>query len=57
MENKRKTMSVDSRSVDISDDYAIDYWILELNTTKTKLLAAVAEVGDAIAAVKKQLRR
>lgn len=50
-------MSVDSRSVDISDDYAINYWILELNTTKTKLLAAVAEVGDAIAAVKKQLRR
>jgi hypothetical protein len=57
MENKRKTFIEDNRSVDISDDYAIDYWTLELNTTKSKLLAAVAEVGDTFNAVKKQLRR
>jgi hypothetical protein len=57
MENKRKTLIEDNRSVDISDDYAIDYWTLELNTTKSKLLAAVAEVGDTFNAVKKQLRR
>ncbi|RWY55932.1 DUF3606 domain-containing protein [Mucilaginibacter gilvus] len=47
----------DNRSVDISDDYAIDFWTLELKTTKSKLLAAVAEVGDAFNAVKKQHRK
>jgi hypothetical protein len=57
MENKRKGPVTDSRSVDTSDDYAIDYWIQELNTTKAKLLAAVAEVGDSFEAVKRQLKR
>jgi hypothetical protein len=53
MENKR----TDTRSVDTSDDYAVDYWTQELNTTKTKLLAAVVEVGDSLEAVKKQLKK
>ena len=57
MENKRKGSAPDTRSVDINDDYAVDYWILELNTTKGKLLAAVAEVGDSFEEVKRQLKR
>ena len=57
MEAKRKGPAADTRSVDTSDDYTVDYWTLELKTTKVKLLAAVAEVGDDFEAVKKQLRK
>ncbi|MCO5948451.1 DUF3606 domain-containing protein [Mucilaginibacter sp. RT5R15] len=47
----------DTRSIDTGDDYALSYWMQELNTTKVKLLAAVAEVGDSFEAVKKQLKK
>jgi hypothetical protein len=57
MENKRKGPVVDNRSVDTGDDYAIDYWLQELKTTKNKLLAAVAEVGDDFETVKRQLKK
>ena len=57
MENKKKVLVTDSRSVDITDDYSIDYWTNELNTSKVKLLAAVAEVGNTFEAVKRQLRK
>lgn len=57
MENKRKGPVADTRSVDMNDDYTVDYWIQELNTTKVKLLAAVAEVGDSFEAVKRQLKK
>lgn len=57
MENKIKERVPDTRTVDVADDYAIDYWTQELNTTKSKLLAAVAEVGDSFEAVKKHLKK
>jgi hypothetical protein len=57
MENKKRGLVIDTRSVDTSDDYAIDYWLQELKTTKNKLFAAVAEVGDDFEAVKKQLKK
>jgi hypothetical protein len=57
MESKKKAVVVDGRTVDIADDYAIDYWTRELNTTKPKLLAAVAEVGEQFAEVKRYLRK
>jgi hypothetical protein len=57
METKKKGMFVDTRTVDTSDDYAVDYWMRELNTTKSKLLAAVNEVGSAFEAVKRQLKK
>jgi hypothetical protein len=57
MENKRKGPLADTRSVDTNDDYTVDYWTQELNTTKGKLLAAVAEVGDSFEAVKRQLKK
>lgn len=47
----------DTRTVDVADDYAIDYWTQELNTTKGKLLAAVAEVGDSFEDVKRHLKK
>ncbi len=57
MEVKRKAPVQDTRSIDTSDDYTVVYWMQELNTTKLKLLAAVAEVGDSFEAVKKQLKK
>ncbi len=57
MENKIKERVPDTRTVDVADDYAIDYWTQELNTTKSKLLAAVAEVGDSFEAIKKHLKK
>jgi hypothetical protein len=57
METKRKDPVADTRSVDTSDDYAVNYWTQELSTTKVKLLAAVAEVGDSFEAVKRKLKK
>lgn len=57
MEAKRKGPVTDTRTVDTSDDYAMESWIQELKTTKVKLLAAVAEAGDAFEAVKRQLKK
>lgn len=57
MEIKKKGMVNDTRTVDTSDDYAVDYWTQELNTTKVKLLAAVAEAGDSFEAVKRHLKK
>ncbi len=57
METKRKSVAADTRTIDISDEYAVDYWVQELKTTKTKLLAAVAEAGDAFEAVNRQLKK
>jgi hypothetical protein len=57
MESKIKERAHDTRTVDVADDYAIDYWTLELNTTKSKLLAAVAEVGDSFEDVKRHLKK
>ena len=57
MENKKPSQSEDNRSVDLSDDHLIEYWTQELKATKSKLLAAIAEVGDQCQAVKKQLKK
>lgn len=57
MQVKKRIAVKDTRTVDTGDDYAIDYWVAQLSTTKSKLLAAVAEVGDDFAAVKKQLKK
>lgn len=57
MEPKRKHPAADTRTVDISDEYAVDYWIRELNTTQVKLLAAVAKAGNSFEAAKRQLKK
>ena len=57
MENKKRYAATDTRSVSTDDDYAVEYWTQELNTTKSKLLAAVTAVGDSFDAVKKHLRK
>ena len=57
MEVRKKGLVINNRTIDTNDDYTINYWIKELNTTKSKLLAAVAEAGTDSEAVKKQLRK
>jgi hypothetical protein len=57
MENKKLSQSEDNRSIDLSDDHLIEYWTGEIKATKSKLLAAIAEVGDQCKLVKKQLKR
>jgi hypothetical protein len=57
MESKKKGLTADTRTVDTNDDYSLHYWIQELNTTKVKLLTAVAAVGDSYEAVKRQLKK
>lgn len=57
MENIKRGTANDTRSVSTDDDYVVEYWTQELNTTKSKLLAAVTAVGDSFEAVKKQLRK
>ena len=57
MENKKLSPYADTRSVDLSDDHMVEYWTNELKATKTRLLAAIAEVGDECRAVKKHLKK
>ena len=57
MENKKRGVVIDTRTVNIDDDYAVEYWTRQLNTTQAKLLAAVNEVGNDYAEVKKQLKK
>lgn len=57
MENKKRGIIEDMRTVDLTDDYTVEYWTQELRTTKAKITAAIVEVGDVCEAVKKQLKR
>jgi len=57
MERKIKTRGPESRSIDISDDYALDYWAKELNVTQARLKNAVLVVGTAAIDVKRVLKK
>lgn len=49
--------SDDTRSIDMDDEYAIDFWTRELSVTQAKLKAAVEAVGTAVADVRRELKR
>jgi hypothetical protein len=49
--------SDDTRSIDMDDEYAIDFWTRELSVTQTKLKAAVEAVGTSVADVRRELKR
>nr|WP_294941730.1 DUF3606 domain-containing protein [uncultured Mucilaginibacter sp.] len=57
MENKKLSQAEDNRGINLGDDHLIEYWTGELKATKSKLLVAIAEVGDQCELVKKQLKR
>lgn len=57
MQRLKKGVVADERSVSIEDDYEIEYWLKEFNTTKPKLLAAIALAGADADKVKRQLKK
>ena len=54
---KRIKKNVDTRTVDIEDQHALDFWTQELAVTELKLRAAVKVVGTAFPAVKRELKK
>ena len=57
MNRKVKKSSADSRSVDIDDEYALDFWARELSVTEVRLKAAVLVAGTALPDVKRELTK
>jgi hypothetical protein len=57
MERKIKPSAVDTRTVDVEDDYALDFWAREFNVSQDKLKAAVLIAGNAAPDVKRELKK
>jgi len=57
MIRKAKLKEPDTRSVDIEDDYALEFWTRELNTSGPKLKAAVRAAGTSVPDVKRALNK
>jgi hypothetical protein len=47
----------DTRSIDINDEYALDYWARELNVSQAKIKNAVLIAGTAVIDVKRELKK
>jgi hypothetical protein len=57
MDRKLKPKEPDTRSINIHDDYALEFWARELNVSQKKLLAAVGIAGTAVTDVKRELKK
>jgi hypothetical protein len=57
MERKLKPKGKDTRTVDIDDAYALDFWAKEFNVSKEKLTAAVIAAGTNALDVKRELKK
>jgi hypothetical protein len=57
MERKLKPKAADTRTVDIEDAYALDFWAKEFNVSKEKLKVAVLAVGNNAPDVKRELKK
>jgi hypothetical protein len=57
MNRKIKPHSADTRSVDIDDAYALEFWAREFNVSKKKIIAAVLAAGTAAPDVKRELKK
>ena len=57
MGKKLKPSVADTRSVDIEDDYALNFWASTFNVSHAKLKAAVRAVGTAAVDVKRELKK
>jgi hypothetical protein len=57
MSRKIKASSNDARSIDMEDEYAVDFWTRELSVTETKLKAAVKLVGTSVIDVRRELKK
>jgi predicted GH43/DUF377 family glycosyl hydrolase len=57
MNRKIKPIGEDTRSVDIDDAYALDFWAKEFNVSQEKVKAAVLAAGKAVRDVKRELKK
>jgi len=57
MERKLKLKEPDSRSINIEDEYALDFWARELNVSKKKIKDAVAIAGNTVSDVRRELKK
>ena len=57
MERKIKLKEPDTRSINIDDDYALEFWARELNVSQKKLKAAVQVAGTYVTDVKRELKK
>jgi hypothetical protein len=55
MDNKTKTGSPDTKLINTSENYEVEYWSKEFGVSAEQLRAAVKAVGNSVAAVKKHL--
>jgi len=56
MQRKLKGAAADTRSVDVDDDYTLEFWAKELNVSKAKLIAAVLAAGTSVPDIKRELK-
>jgi hypothetical protein len=56
MERKLKPPAADGRSIDIEDDYALDFWSRAFGVSAEKIKVAVKAVGNSAIAVQKELK-
>ncbi len=57
MERKLKPKTKDTRTVDLDDAYALEFWAKEFNVSKEKLTAAVLAAGSNAPDVKRELKK
>lgn len=57
MNRKLKPAQQDTRTVDIEDSYALEFWAKEFNVTREKVKAAVSAAGTAAPDVKRELKK
>ncbi|WP_461448751.1 DUF3606 domain-containing protein [Mucilaginibacter sp.] len=57
MERKIKPSIADTRTIDIEDDYALDFWAGTFGVTPERLRAAINVAGDLAKDVKKELKK
>jgi hypothetical protein len=55
-DNKTKTAPQDSRKVNLSENYEVQYWTNRFGCTPTELETAVKEAGPMAKDVEKQLK-
>jgi uncharacterized protein DUF3606 len=56
MERRLKLNNPDTRSINIEDEYALEFWTRELNVSRKKLKDAVLSAGTAVMDVKRELK-
>jgi hypothetical protein len=57
MDNKNITGSPDSKLINISEDYEVEYWSKKFNVSSDKLKSAVKAVGNSAEKVEEYLKK